>query len=871
MRERIIFAPGLNGSELMRTLALHGINTINYRIMGASELAKLALMKAGISLQENFLSFREECTLLAQDIPEESYFGKTTFSDIQKIAEAVHTLRSLCGKGEEQQLLKEALEKGIFTEKNQALFEVYQRYMQLLQDTDSIDGIGLLRKAITESRPLSAEMIRLKEFPLTPLEEVLLEAVSDGCYSFLSISELFGFEKKELQIESYKNCYGAANEVETIISEVYKEKQLDTCTVAVTDVRTYGQLFFDYSLQYNLPITFGCGIPIINSNPARLLVMYSNWSGKDFYSGAALLRMLSDASFNRKKLEEVLPEIPEDFSHRIYTELLQGLRLSNNLQENRERIAALKKVLAREEDHVDRTDETALREVKRRKLCLPRLEILSEELALTEEDFIAKYAYIRKGQASHGDRLLMQLDLAAAAAIFNELRLVRDADLSQTAEDVIANVLKLSVCRQLSEAGKLHVTGISGALGAIRKHLFIAGLSASKYPGRPTENYLLLDDDLQQFGEKAAALSSAGRILQKKESLNNLLQLSSDMGNSISLSYSGMNVAELKKDNASSVLFDLFRRQKKTNVSIKELEEEISKVAYFAPALSADREIGKAYNQGKKILMDTEVKEEAAAFNAWTGQEWFPSAINIYLSCPRRFFLKYVLGIPEPEDEKPFEIISALATGTMAHALMEELANESIEREHFLQMASDAFDSFIAINPPLIASNIQPAKEEFVEMMATAYDQDPHREVILKEEDIHCTHESGVKIHGLPDRVERLEDGSCLIVDFKTSRSVSHEEDDLLSCLQVVIYAYLLEQQGYQVSGGEFRYIRLGETVSCKYDDEIKAELTELLLGFKKAFEDFSFPMALAQEETKDNCKYCKYTDVCHQEEKGED
>ena len=130
---------------------------------------------------------------------------------------------------------------------------------------------------------------------------------------------------------------------------------------------------------------------------------------------------------------------------------------------------------------------------------------------------------------------------------------------------------------------------------------------------------------------------------------------------------------------------------------------------------------------------------------------------------------------------------------------------------------------------PLIAENVPPVRDQFLEMMETAYEKDTHRKIVLEEEDIYCTHESGVKIHGYPDRVEKLDDGTYLIVDFKSGRNIKHVQDDIGTCLQVIIYAYLMEQKGFKISGGEFRYIRRGETVSCKYDDEMKQKLFDKL------------------------------------------
>lgn len=148
-------------------------------------------------------------------------------------------------------------------------------------------------------------------------------------------------------------------------------------------------------------------------------------------------------------------------------------------------------------------------------------------------------------------------------------------------------------------------------------------------------------------------------------------------------------------------------------------------------------------------------------------------------------------------------------------------------------------------------------------MMETAYDMDPHREVALQEEDIHCTHESGVRIHGYPDRVEKLEDGTYLIVDFKSGRKAVHVQDDIETCLQVVIYAYLMEQRGFKVSGGEYRYLRLGETVTCRYDDDMKRQLLERLEQFKSSMLSGSFPIGETGEDGSDPCRYCKYESVC--------
>lgn len=122
MKEKIILAPGLNGNELMRSLALHGVNCIGMRICGAAELARLALMRSGISISEDFVSAKEEVAIAAEAVNGEPYFGKTSYSDIQEIAAAIRRMRSLVADEEEERSIRDKLPMGIFKEKNDAQY-----------------------------------------------------------------------------------------------------------------------------------------------------------------------------------------------------------------------------------------------------------------------------------------------------------------------------------------------------------------------------------------------------------------------------------------------------------------------------------------------------------------------------------------------------------------------------------------------------------------------------------------------------------------------------------------------------------------------------------------------------------------------------
>lgn len=869
MKEKIILASGINGNELLSSLAMHGKSSINMRVCNAGELARIAFMRSGIHIKEDFIDAVEEDAVIAKAIEGENYFGNVTYSDIQEITKAVRRMRMLVDEDDEGAALESILSKGIFEEKNNALIGVYKKYVSTLAAEKVVDAVALVRKAIAECSSISADFFVLEEYPLNPLELKLVNKLSSGSYKSISINELYGISDGMPKISSYKNCYGAPNEVETVIEQIYKEKNADECTVAVSDPSTYGQLFYDYALLYDLPITFGTGIPIINSNPARLLSLYYAWTTSGFFGADAINDMLGNGAFDKSKLYEQLPDRDEDFRWSVFYEVLGGIRFTNDEKTNEKRLKEYKKAIEKELAVLGEGEGKNYKNVYRRYLCVPCLEVMAKELALPTEVFISKYSYIRKGAETNRDQLIMKLDASAKSSIYEELKVIRESGIVQDADSIILNLLKSNVCVQRSEPGKLHVTTIDGAITCIRDNLFIMGLSASKYPGSPKENYLLLDEDLKLFGKGAEYLTSDARILRKRKQLLKLANLASSLGAEIYISYAGLNVSELKKDNASSMIFVLFRESNGKAVTSKELDNNIEKIDYFRPAVSLSRLIGDAYNQGKVVKKEEQETSDTDIL-AWNlDKEYSPTALEAFFDCPRRFWLGNILGIPEPDETDPFEVISAKANGTLAHELMEEAGGKDIEEDDFLSMSGEYFDRYISENPPLIVENVDAVKEQFMDMMETAYEMDPHREIALQEEDIHCVHESGVKLHGFPDRVEKLDDGSYLIVDFKTGRKISHKEDDIETCLQVMIYAYLMEQHGYKVSGGEYRYLRLGETVSCRYDDEMKEQLSERLNKFKDCMLKGEFPIPEPDEEH-DPCRYCKFGSICgKQKEEG--
>ncbi|MCR4815363.1 MAG: PD-(D/E)XK nuclease family protein [Lachnospiraceae bacterium] len=893
MKERIILANGAGGSELLKSLAGHGVNSFNLRIFSAIELARYVLTKSGVTVKEGFIDATEERVYIVKALAGETYFGKVTYNDVIEISNAIRQMRSL---SVDEGKIKSILEKGVFQEKNKALYSVCQKYTQLLKSDGVFDRISFIRYALENCKVIDAEFAVLEEYPASPLESALLKKASGGNFRTVCIRELFGREELPVHTELIRKCYGAANEAETILTDIYSrentqndtadEKQsndaadgtqsngagenfLDKYTVVITDLTTYSQLFFDYALLYDIPVTFGCGIPIMNANPAKLLVDYYHWMTGGFFGEEALKRMMNSGVFNRRDFWKVVSASSENDVEKnktLFFRLLGKIRFTNNREENKERLGALKESLQNGlESLPEGSDE--YKKTKEQQECIPLLERAAEEFSLPVEEFILKYAFVRTFSGKKNAELLRSLDRSALEVIYNELKAIRNSGIEQSTDDIIKSVLSHAVCIQSMREGALHVTTVSKAFSSIRKNLCIAGLSALKFPGSPKENYLLLDTDLVNFGKESVRYTSEGRVLERKNQMMKLVELASALDCRIFLSYAGLNVAELKRENASSLIYEIFRKEYGEKATDEQLEKEISVTGYFEPKINNGREIGLAYNEGKSIV-PSYIPPASEEVPMPVGDAYSPTAISNYFKCARLFALKHILKIPEERWSDPFEIMSAADCGILAHSLMERLANSDLSGQEFLDASYAAFDDYIKMHPPLVGVDAGAERYEFISMMQNAYRKDPHREVVFAEEEITRLHESGITLTGRPDRVEMLEDGTGLIVDYKTGRNMEHKKDDAASCLQGLIYAYLMEhkENPVTISGIEFRYIRTGDVIPCVYDENKKRELFEILSRFKSGMTTGNFPCANPKSEGQNGdspCENCAYISVC--------
>ena len=815
MQERILIAP--NGTELLRMLARNGISTLGLRIMQPLELAQFALMRSSLPSAEKQITPDTEAALIWRFLKEILYFKNASCHDAQDLADALRMLR-LQITDHERESIAAGLQDSPFTEKNAALLYVYDRYTAALQQEKLTDAVGILRRAASEAGPLSCECLILREYPLAPLEQALADRGSNGTCKTVSLCDLLQKTVKAPAMPQITESYGAANEVEAVIGSIYRNKlPLDQCTIAVTDAAAYAPLLFEYAARFAIPVTFGCGLPVTMTQPACVLRDYRNWLTSGHCGIDALTALICGSGFDTS-------QFCADFRITRLDRFLQtagNQRLSNDTEENQKRIAAYRASAERDE------------------ALISQLHAVFVEMGMNCAELIRRYAKIRKNA-------LGKLDTAARNKICD--RMERFATMTEEpADTLISDLLQMRICPENSREGALHVTAISDALTSLRQNLFVMGLSAEQFPGEPMENYLLLDNELSAFGEQAP--TSLNRIRQTQEMLHHLLRTAAALDVRTELSYCGYDTAELKANNASSVLYALYLDAGGTDE--KAFNASIRHTGYFSQELPGLTEIGLAYLQGEKVAAPAAEQPEPETLPDVTGNLRFvsPSSAETFLTCPKKFCYKEIMGMKESEQDDVFQVISPITFGNLAHEAMAYLCGRQPDKDEFLENAAQIFERYLTERPTMNPNDAEQYRHDFMQAAENGFDGMEGLRIEEAEAEISAKYECGLTVSGRLDALAKLPDGTYRVIDYKSDTKINHTENDLYACIQVMLYADMLSRSGKQVQSGEYRYLRSGRTIPCNYTPERAGLIQNLLNRIEESLRTNQYPANASKDK----------------------
>ncbi len=270
-----------------------------------------------------------------------------------------------------------------------------------------------------------------------------------------------------------------------------------------------------------------------------------------------------------------------------------------------------------------------------------------------------------------------------------------------------------------------------------------------------------------------------------------------------------------------------------------------------------------------------------------------PSSIDTYLNCPLRFYYQYVLKLKETEEmlEEP----KGSDMGSFIHELLEEAFSEFVGSkpvidENFKGKFLKLFDKkFDVIMKKRMKAEAFMVKDVLEYRLTKFLDKEKTREVeeIVSLEDSSLG--SNIELSGnkfdfkcIIDRLDKLENGSFLIIDYKTGtsakapkgiKSLNNMEFNresikkTIRSFQLPLYYYFVRKNYKEASLNAVLYNlkTLDFTAfvkNIKYADDVMQKCIQALdcivqeiLDVDKDFE--------ADESKPQNCKYCPFFYLC--------
>ena len=226
------------------------------------------------------------------------------------------------------------------------------------------------------------------------------------------------------------------------------------------------------------------------------------------------------------------------------------------------------------------------------------------------------------------------------------------------------------------------------------------------------------------------------------------------------------------------------------------------------------------------------------------------------------FLLTCILEINVDEEDDPYIVIPRNELGTLIHKVMERFDKNKTSLDDLLKKADKEFDKFLLKKPPMIPSSAIKAKENYLRLVTNLYKMDPKNKHVFSEKKIRGGI-NDIVFSGTADRLEIDQSGNYILVDYKTGINVIHQQNDPVTCLQGLIYAYFLENYASQIGMEnitvkriDFRYPEREVTVSINYNDETRKALLDLVGEFKSCVESGQLFKNLGKDEQKYIDKY---------------
>jgi putative RecB family exonuclease len=244
-----------------------------------------------------------------------------------------------------------------------------------------------------------------------------------------------------------------------------------------------------------------------------------------------------------------------------------------------------------------------------------------------------------------------------------------------------------------------------------------------------------------------------------------------------------------------------------------------------------------------------------------------PSRLSDFQACPKRYQYASIERIPQPASY-------ASAKGRFAHFVFEQLFNLPAEertiekaREFIPAAVAEILTEDVRVDITMDDAMMQRLLKETEEIITTYFQMEDPTTVTSEGVELRL----GVTINGAPlfgilDRLDRDEDGSLTIVDYKTG-GLPNRNYDTQTFANAELYAALCQVGlGEKPTKIRLMYVTKGESIERNVSDvNVRARSQTAANAWEKInrhYDDGEFPATPSVRA----CRFCSYKDLCRGE-----
>ncbi len=718
--------------------------------------------------------------------------------------------------------------------------------------------------------------------------------------------------------------------------------QWDEVEIVATEPGAYGAALDSLARRLGIPVTYAVGLPFERTRPGRVVGAYIRWVKEDFPED--VIRALLERG------DIKAPEDVTTLSGATLGRRLRRMRIGRGRDRYEAALAAAEHEVAMPIDPASDDAETQQKRREIERDALGGLAaVLRPVLAATPAvpDRLGVHApLVDPAALARGLLALLNLvptadgvDAMAHTRLTERLKRLATTQLHATSLAAACAVLLSKLETRVpgpdasgpspwsSSGGRLHLTDVAHGGLTGRRETFVVGLDAGRFPGAGVQDALLTDEDRRTLGQGLEALlpTTAERLEERRYALAEML---ARLRGRVTLSYSAWDSVETRMLPPAAEMLQAFRLV--TRDPLANYESLHNSLIMASPIPRTDgvadgsldgsdvwlgalshngilrsgenvvREVFLSLDRGLRAKDTRESRERLTTHHGGIAarpsldprrnDELVVSASRLESlgACPRRYMLRYVLGIwpPDDPDMQPDRWLSPLDRGSLLHGVYERalsLAREqscSVHEPDFERLILDVLDEDVArwqlaVPPPgraVYDVEVDALREDalsFVLMVRGAAGEWIALERSFGrngEPPVELKLPSGtIRVTGAIDRVDRLPDGGLVIIDYKTGSPYGYGKRfgryNGGRRLQHVLYAAVAEQLFREkVVRAEYHF----PTVKGK-NHPASYEIGDLSGGFEVVDRllDLIARGHFFPTDDAGDCRFCDYAVVC--------